>query len=254
MTDLAAVVGDAPTVTRTRFEEETAPALDVTWTAADANGLTITGYEAQYRKKGDAGWTLYKYDDPNNPGTEISLLSADTASDQPAGPGSRRHLRGAGAGRNHRGLDEGPWSDTGQGRANTPPERIAEPAKRSIGWKSTAGVRLEWNDIHFNDADGDELTYTEEAEYPGILKTSMGTERLEPGRAALWIRAWNPSAEPTIVTFYAHDGYGGTASNTATVTVKTNEVRSIRENSAAGTAVGRRWQASRWKARLSATP
>ena len=34
VTDLAAIVGDAPTVTRTRFEEETPPALDVSWTAA----------------------------------------------------------------------------------------------------------------------------------------------------------------------------------------------------------------------------
>ena len=61
------------------------PALDVTWTAADANGTTITGYEAQYRVKVADGetenaWTLYKYDDPNNPGTKISLLSATATS------------------------------------------------------------------------------------------------------------------------------------------------------------------------------
>ena len=53
-----------PTVTRTEFSEPTAPALDVTWTAAAANGLTITGYEAQYRKKAAEGeeaaeWTAY---------------------------------------------------------------------------------------------------------------------------------------------------------------------------------------------------
>ena len=43
----------------------------MTWTAPDANGATITGYEAQYRKKVADGetpnaWTTYTYDRRND--------------------------------------------------------------------------------------------------------------------------------------------------------------------------------------------
>ena len=55
ITDVEPGKPGTPTLTRTEFSEQTAPALDVTWTAADANGATITGYEAQYRKKGRRG-------------------------------------------------------------------------------------------------------------------------------------------------------------------------------------------------------
>ena len=52
LTDVAAGAPAAPTITRTRFSEPSAPALDVTWTVPDTDGATITGYKAQYRKKG----------------------------------------------------------------------------------------------------------------------------------------------------------------------------------------------------------
>ena len=102
LTDLEAGQPDAPTVTRTEFSEPTNPALDVTWTAPDANGTTINGYEVQYRRKAATGeqaaaWTLYAYDDPNNPGSQISLLADTATSSQPAEPGGGRDLRGASA-------------------------------------------------------------------------------------------------------------------------------------------------------------
>ena len=102
--------------------EETPPALDVTWTAAAANGLTITGYEAQYRKKGDAGWTLYKYDDPENPGTEISLLPADATSINLPGLEAGATYEAQVRARHHRGGHVGPWSDTGEGHGRTAAE------------------------------------------------------------------------------------------------------------------------------------
>ena len=73
VTDVEATMPGAPTVTRTPSDEPMNPALDVTWTAANANGLTVTGYEVQHRVKvaegePENGWTLYEYDDPDNPG------------------------------------------------------------------------------------------------------------------------------------------------------------------------------------------
>ena len=64
VTDLEAGQPGTPTVTRTAFSAPSNPALDVAWTAAAANGTTISGYEAQYRKKAADGeqaaaWTLY---------------------------------------------------------------------------------------------------------------------------------------------------------------------------------------------------
>ena len=83
--DIEAGKPGTPTLTRTEFAEQSAPALDVTWTAADANGTAITGYEAQYRKKAAGGqnpaaWTIYKYDDPDNPGSQTSALPATATS------------------------------------------------------------------------------------------------------------------------------------------------------------------------------
>ncbi len=48
-----------PTLTRTTSSKPMDPALDAAWTAADANGLTITGYQLQYRKQGTQDWTPY---------------------------------------------------------------------------------------------------------------------------------------------------------------------------------------------------
>ena len=83
VTDAEAAQPDAPTVTRTTFDEPTNPALDVTWTAPDANGATISGYEAQYRTKVADGetpeaWTAYTYTDTNEVVT--SQLPAATLS------------------------------------------------------------------------------------------------------------------------------------------------------------------------------
>ena len=71
VTDLEAGKPDAPTVTRTRFDTETNPALDVTWTAPDANGVVITWLQSRstasrsLTARPPAAWTAYTYTDAN---------------------------------------------------------------------------------------------------------------------------------------------------------------------------------------------
>ena len=84
--DLEAGQPGTPTVTRTEFSEPTNPGLDVTWTAPAANGLTISGYQAQYRKQAAAGeeaaeWTAYS-----------GTLGATATSVTLSRPGGRRDL------------------------------------------------------------------------------------------------------------------------------------------------------------------
>ena len=108
-------------MTRTPSDVPMNPALDVTWTAAATNGLTITGYEAQYRKKGEqaAAWTDYTVDDGN--GNQTKTLPASTTSinlpDLEAGATYEAQVRALTS------LEgEGPWSAVGEGRANRKPQ------------------------------------------------------------------------------------------------------------------------------------
>ena len=48
-----------PTLSPQTSSETGNPGLDASWTAADGNGLTLTGYQVRYRKQGDAEWTPY---------------------------------------------------------------------------------------------------------------------------------------------------------------------------------------------------
>ena len=75
----------APTLTRTRFNEPTNPALDVRWSAPAVGGDTITGYEARHRRSGGA-WTNY-----------AGALGASSTSFNLPDLVSGRNLRGPGA-------------------------------------------------------------------------------------------------------------------------------------------------------------
>ena len=96
------------------LRKETNPALDVTWTAAAANGLTITGYEAQYRKKVADGeeanaWTAYT-------GTLDAAATTLNLPNLEAGATYEVQVRAVTS--QEAG---GPWSDSGSARANRPP-------------------------------------------------------------------------------------------------------------------------------------
>ena len=60
VTDVGAARHDASTLARAPVSEPTAPALDVAWTAAANGGATITGYNAQCRKKAAQVRTLQR--------------------------------------------------------------------------------------------------------------------------------------------------------------------------------------------------
>ena len=212
-----------PTLTRTEFSEPTAPALDVTWTAAAANGLTITGYEAQYRKKAAEGeeaaeWTAYS-------GTLGATATTFNLAGLEAGATYEAQVRAL--------SDEGagPWSDTGEGTANRPPNPTIWfflDATFDIG-ESHLNTLVGY----FEDADTDTLRYAASSNNPGVIWTRMDDEN----PAFMLNDGLNPGT--ATVTYGAHDDYGGYASRTVTITVRNgNATLSVAENSAAGTAVG----------------
>ena len=238
--DLEAGKPGTPAVTRTRFSEPTSPALDVAWTAAPANGTTITGYEAQYRVKvaedeTPNAWTDYTVDDGN--GAQTKTLPASTRS---------INLAGLTAGTTYefqvRALTrlegEGPWSDIGEGTANRPPNASSTPFNGgtfpvgSIATYAEAGQGA--LGVFFGDAEGDTLTYAASSQHQALLGVSLSGAA---GSATLTATLLNPGA--STITFTASDPYGGQVTRTTTLTGTPKTVaRSVAENSAAGTAVG----------------
>ncbi|MCY4571692.1 MAG: fibronectin type III domain-containing protein, partial [Gemmatimonadetes bacterium] len=225
LNDIEADKTATPTITRTEFSAPSKPALDVTWTATDANGLTVRDYRAQYRKKAADGeepeaWTEY-------PKKLSATATSLTLSDLEAGATYEVRVR-------VRTIEEsgGPWSDIAERQANTPPHTTGFIVDATIPWGHSYGYTF---DGHiFGDTDGDELTFFVTAKNPGIMQASIveGT----PHDSLLMI-ASNPAS--TKVTYGVRDPYGGSVELTMTATGVANPVRSVDENSAAGTAVGR---------------
>ena len=230
ITDAEVGKPDAPTVTRKTSSEPIIPALDVSWPAAPANGTTITGYKAKYRVKADEGedpnrWTAYT-------GTLSATKTSLVLSNLPEGVTYEVQVRALTS------LEgEGPWSDTGSGRAN---RRPALTAFEFTGVEIAAGSSIEYREtgqpsaaLFFTDVDGDALTYTATTGPPGLLGAGLsGTG----GSAHLQLTALNQGS--ATVTLTAIDPYGGEVRRTATFTITASEERSILEFSPAGTAVG----------------
>ena len=235
VTDIEAGKPDTPTVTRTRFEEESNPALDVTWTAPDSNGTTITGYNAQYRKQVADGetpnaWTAYSYTDSD--GNATSKLAASTTSvnlpDLDAGATYEVQVRAVTSDEG-----EGPWSDTGSGQANRPPVYggvflIDITFNRGTTWAPNWTNFRKW----FSDSDGDTLTPWVRSEYPGILPAWVVAD------ATTAFRFRGDNQGRVTLHYGAYDGYGGSFGMSVTYTIADQQTREVAENSAAGTAVG----------------
>ena len=218
--DLEAGKPDAPTVTRTEFSEPTAPALDVSWTAPDANGTAHTWYEVQYRKQAAQGgtpaeWTPYGGPVLQKKDTSLRLSNLEAGATYEVQVRAQTDDEGP-----------GPWSDAGEGTANRPPTKVDSFNFISYAWDSSRSVDVA---SHFADADGDTLRYAASSEYPGVVSTALNgsqftTSGLNPGSSQ--------------ITYGAHDGYGGYVSHTFTCTITANETLYIREYSPAGTKVG----------------
>ena len=215
VTDVAPGQPGAPTVTRTEFSEPTTPALDVSWTAAAANGTTLTGYEAQYRKQAAQGedpaaWTAYS-------GTLGATATSLTLTSLEAGATYEVQVRAVSS-------DEsaGPWSDAGSGQANRPPAATSVPFN---GGTFPVGSIADYDETNalvgafFADADGDTLTYSAAAQYPALLGVSLSGA---PGGALLRATLLNPGASG--ITYTAVDAYGGSVSRTVTLTARRTSV------------------------------
>ncbi len=208
-----AVVPDAPgtpTVTRTRFNVKTPPALDVTWTAPNTNGVALTGYEAQYRKQGAAAWTDYGH----------SLAAGATTLNLPdLEPGAIYEVQVRATSASGPGL----WSETGEGRANRPPQPGAwsyANADLKVG-----GSYRDWypQKRYFGDADGDTLTFFTRSSNPALISAwvgdngnTMNLSVVNPGRATL--------------TYGVVDGYGGKVFRAVVYSGRANGVRRVPES------------------------
>ncbi len=217
ITDVSTGKPAAPTLTRTEFSQQSNPALDVAWTAPDTGGLTITGYKAQYRKKGETNWTAYS-------GTLSSTTTTLNLPDLEAGATYQAQVRAV------TGEGDGPWSDTGEGTANRPPTASKAISDFSLQWyKFGNWIRpTDLSNGYFQDADGDTISYSASSEYPGVIKAWMDS-------ATLKIRTLNPTSTSTAVTYGASDPYGGYVSRTVDVTGTIGTVQaSIIENACCG--------------------
>ena len=200
------------------------------WAAPAANGLTISGYNAQYRKKvaeGDTAnaWTDYTITDAND--QQTTDAARHHGQHHPPRPRGRRDLRGAGPRALTSEEGEGPWSDIGEGTANRPPNLtiwFLTDYTGTWGREVTGDVGNT-----FTDPDGDTLSFAASPTYPGVASVRMDG-------STLYTDILNPAA--TVITYGAHDGYGGYASRTFKLTGRGDVTRSVRENSPAGTAVG----------------
>ncbi|MCY4582024.1 MAG: fibronectin type III domain-containing protein, partial [Chloroflexi bacterium] len=224
VTDLEAGKPGTPTLTRTTFSEQSDPALDATWTAAAANGTTISGYEAQYRKKVAQGetpnnWTAYS-------GTLGASATTFNLPDLTAGATYEVQVRAVTSDEG-----EGPWSDIGEGTANTPPTSTTEAdlADSTIAVAAATDYDVSGK---FTDADGDTLTYSASSAYPGVVTAAITGSDSD----TLTATALNPAA--STVTYGVSDPYGGYASRTVTITGQASASRNIVEGSPVGTTVG----------------
>ena len=254
LTDVEVGKPDAPTVTRTEFSTQSNPALDVAWTAPEANGLTISGYNAQYRKKVAEGetanaWTDHTITDNNNQETtKLPAATSITLPDLEAGATYEVQVRAL---TSEEG--EGPWSDTGSGRANRPPHHASYGGVYYfyVNGPGPGGLAVgdDWVSnpigLFFADSDGDTLTWGVSSQYPGIGDVGGFELRERPSditflpdeKTLRWtFEFYNPAS--LVLTYGAHDGYGGYTQRTFTWTGTQTETRAIAENSAAGTAVG----------------
>ena len=216
-----------PTVSRTPNN-----GVSVTWTAPDNTGRpAITHYQYQYKKNAEPDWSGATFT-TSGPTASVTIVTLD------AGTSYDVEVRAI----NDEG--PGPWSDTGTGSTNSPPEFSGATPAREVA-ENTVGVTSVGAPVTATDANSDSLSYTLEGadansfhivSASGQIQTKLGT-------------TYDHEAQPSYtVTVKADDSNGGTDTIEVTITVTdVNEApafdgpttaRGVPENTGADTEIG----------------
>ena len=203
--------------------------VSVTWSAPVNTGRpSILRYQYQYKKNAEPDWSGATFT-TSGPTASVTIVTLD------AGTSYDVEVRAINA------EGPGPWSDTGTGSTNSPPEFSGATPAREVA-ENTVGVTSVGTPVTATDANLDTLSYTLEGadansfhivSASGQIQTKLGT-------------TYDHEAQPSYtVTVKADDGNGGT--NTIEVTITVTDVneapafddvspttRSIAENTGTG--------------------
>ncbi len=207
--------------------------VSVTWTAPDNIGRPpITHYQYQYKKDTEPDWSGATYI-TSRPIASLTIgtLDAGTSYDvqvwaiNDEGPG--------------------PWSDTGTGSTNSPPDFSGATAAREVA-ENTVGVTSIGAPVIASDANSDTLAYTLEGADAASFQIVSTSGQIETKANVTYDHETNDSYT---VTVKADDGNGGVDTIDVTITVTdVNEtpsfddmsptIRSIAENTGTGVDIG----------------
>ena len=206
--------------------------VSVTWTAHDNTGRPpITHYQYQYKKDTEPDWSGATYI-TSRPIASVTIGTLD------AGTSYDVQVRAI----NDEG--PGPWSDTGTGSTNSPPDFSSATAAREVA-ENTVGVTSIGAPVIATDADSDTLAYMLEGADAASFQIVSTSGQIVTKANVTYDHETNDSYT---VTVKADDGNGGTDTIEVTITVTdVNEApafdsatatRTVLENTQAGRPVG----------------
>ena len=193
---------DAPTVARSSTSPKTA--LDISWTAPDNGGSSITNYYVQYIKEGAdrraiSSWTTHTV---TGTSTSTTLNNLDPATTYHVHV-KAENVEGTGA-----------WSDAGTGSTNRPPVfGDGDSTTRSVAENSAAGTNV-GDAVTATDADGDALTYSLSGSSAFTIDSGSGQIAVASGATLDYETTSSYS-----VTVTANDGKGDTEAIAVTINV-----------------------------------
>ena len=218
---------DKPTVSRVSSNS-----VSVTWTAPDNTGRPpILHYQYQYKKNTEPAWSGATYT-TSGPVTNVTIGTLD------AGTSYDVQVRAI----NDEG--PGPWSDSGTGNTNSPPDFSSATPQQTVA-ENTAVVTSTGSPVTATDADSDPPTYTLEGADADSFQIVSTSGQIQTKLGVTYDYEAKPSYT---VKVKASDSYGGTDTVDVTITITdVNELpafdgaittREVAENTAADTDIG----------------